>query len=179
MLYFYAFFSFKCAEKAFPPEVNLNINDYQYGFNNAYGRQVADMLARGAKIDIVGSQMHLFDPAESVRLSRGEFSKETYAKTHPEAIAELFRTLSEAGRPIHLSEITITAPDNSERGQMVQAIILRNCYRAWCMPAQQPQRCPAASWQELKALAGNDRVPDCPPAADRSPPEPAQPPSAP
>ena len=57
----YAFFSFKCAEKAFPPEVNLNINDYQYGFNNAYGRQVADMLARGAKIDIVGSQMHLFD----------------------------------------------------------------------------------------------------------------------
>lgn len=54
-----------------------------------------------------------------------------------------------------------------------------NGYRAWCMPAQQPERCPAASWQELKALAGNDRVPDCPAAADRSPPEPAQPPSAP
>ena len=68
----YAFFSFKCAEKAFPPEVNLNINDYQYGFNNAYGRQVADMLARGAKIDIVGSQMHLFNPTESVRIAAGE-----------------------------------------------------------------------------------------------------------
>jgi hypothetical protein len=47
-------------------------------------------------------------------------------------------------------------------------------YRAWCLPAQQPASCPATSWQELKALAGNDRVPDCPAAADRPPPEPAQ-----
>ena len=37
-----------------------------------------------------------------------------------------------------------------------------NGYRAWCLPAQQPERCPAASWQELKALTGSDRVPDCP-----------------
>lgn len=29
------------------------------------------------------------------------------------------------------SEITITAPDNSTTGQMVQAIILRNLYRLW------------------------------------------------
>lgn len=50
-------------------------------------------------------------------------------------------------------------------------------YRAWCLPTQQPERCPATSWQELKAHTGNDRVPDCPAAADRSPPAPAQPPS--
>ena len=52
-------------------------------------------------------------------------------KVQAAAIAERFRTLAKAGKPIHLSEITITAPDNSERGQMVQAIIMRNCYRAW------------------------------------------------
>ena len=48
-----------------------------------------------------------------------------------ERSAKRFEMLSKAGKPIHLSEITITAPDNSPRGQMVQAIILRNLYRAW------------------------------------------------
>jgi len=75
--------------------------------------------------------MHLFNPAESVKIARGEFTKEVYAKTHPAAVTERFSVLSQAGRPIHLSEITITAPDMSPRGQMVQAIIMRNLYRAW------------------------------------------------
>lgn len=124
----YAYKAFQWSQKYFPKSAWLNINEYNMG---PFFQQVKDLTAEGCRIDVVGSQMHLFDPAESVRLSRGEFSKETYDKTHPEAIAKLFRTLSEAGRPIHLSEITITAPDNSARGQMVQAIILRNCYRAW------------------------------------------------
>ena len=34
-------------------------------------------------------------------------------------------------------------------------------YRAWCMPAAQPEGCPAASWAELTALTGKDRLPDC------------------
>lgn len=35
------------------------------------------------------------------------------------------------GKPIHLSEITITAPDTTEKGRMMQAIIARNLYRKW------------------------------------------------
>ena len=46
-------------------------------------------------------------------------------------VRKVFDVLSQAKLPIHLSEITITAPDNSKRGQMVQAIIMRNLYRAW------------------------------------------------
>ena len=49
-------------------------------------------------------------------------------------------------------------------------------YRAWCLPAQKPQNCPATSWAELTALTASDRVPDCPTAANL-PPEPAQQPS--
>lgn len=49
-------------------------------------------------------------------------------------------------------------------------------YRAWCMPSEKPLSCPATSWDELKALTGNDRVPDCPPAATL-PPESAQQPN--
>jgi GH35 family endo-1,4-beta-xylanase len=90
-------------------------------------KQVDDLVKNGAKIDVVGSQMHLFNPAESVNIAQGKGPEHL----RPEKIAERFKDLSQANRPIHLSEITITAPDNSVRGQMVQAIITRNLYRAW------------------------------------------------
>ena len=71
--------------------------------------------------------MHLFHPGESVNIARGEGP----AHLRPEGVAARFELLSKAGKPIHLSEITITAPDMSAKGQMVQAIIMRNLYRAW------------------------------------------------
>ena len=124
----YAYKAFAWSRKYLPETAWLNINEYNMG---PFFEQVADLIAHGARIDVVGSQMHLFNPAESVKIARGEYSEESYKKTHPAAVAERFRVLSQANRPIHLSEITITAPDNSPRGQMVQAIIMRNLYRAW------------------------------------------------
>ena len=35
-------------------------------------------------------------------------------------------------------------------------------YRSWCMPAEKPASCPAASWEQLRALAAVDKLPDCP-----------------
>ena len=121
--------AFRTAQETLPRTAWLNINDYALDDN--YFKQIRDLEANGCRIDVIGSQMHLFNPAESVKIARGEFTKEVYAKTHPAAVAERFATLSKAGKPIHLSEITITAPDMSPRGQMVQAIIMRNLYRAW------------------------------------------------
>ena len=117
--------AFKTAEKCLPETALLNINDYSMDEN--YVAQIKDLAANGCRIDVVGSQMHLFNPAESVKIAAGEGP----AHLTPEGVAKRFKMLSEAGRPIHLSEITITAPDNSRRGQMVQAIIMRNLYRAW------------------------------------------------
>ena len=120
----YAYKSFLWAQKYLSPKALFTINDYNMG---PFFEQVDDLLRNGARIDVVGSQMHLFNPAESVNIARGEGP----AHLRPAAVAERFRILSQANRPIHLSEITITAPDNSQRGQMVQAIIMRNLYRAW------------------------------------------------
>ena len=125
----YAFKAFAWAGKYLPKSAWFNLNDYYMG--EEFFQQANDLVANGARIDVVGAQMHLFNPAESVGISRGEFSEVAYNKTHPDAIVDRFRKLSKANRPIHLSEITITAPDNSARGQMVQAIIMRNLYRAW------------------------------------------------
>ena len=121
----YTYKGFQWAAKYLPKTAWLNLNDYNMA--PYFFKQAKDLEANGCRVDVVGSQMHLFNPAESVNIARGEGP----AHLRPEGIAERFRILSQAEKPIHLSEITITAPDNSPRGQMVQAIIMRNCYRAW------------------------------------------------
>lgn len=117
--------AFKTAQECLPKTAWLNINDY--AMNDNYFAQIKDLEANGCRIDVIGSQMHLFNPAESVNIARGEGPDHL----RPDGIAARFALLSKAGKPIHLSEITITAPDMSKRGQMVQAIIARNLYRAW------------------------------------------------
>ena len=117
--------AFKTAQECLPKTAWLNINDYAMDTN--YVAQIKDLEKNGCRIDVVGSQMHLFNPAASVDIMRGEGPDHL----RPEGIAARFAMLSGAGKPIHLSEITITAPDMSRKGQMVQAIIMRNLYRAW------------------------------------------------
>ena len=124
----YVLKSYLCAMKYLPRSAWLNINE---AVHKNYHLQVLDLVENGARIDVVGSQMHLMNPAESVNISKGVFRDSVYGKVHPKGIAERFETLSSAGRPVHLSEITITAPDNSARGQMVQAVIADDLYRKW------------------------------------------------
>jgi len=122
----YAYEAIVQSRKAMGPKAWLNVNEYNM---EAFEGQIADLAAHGADFDVVGSQMHLFDPGESVKIAAGEGP----AHLRPENVAARFAAIAKVAgkRPIHLSEITITAPDNSQRGQMVQAIILRNLYRAW------------------------------------------------
>ena len=126
----FAYEAVRLARKYMKPDAWLNVNEYNM---QAFPGQIADLKAHGADFDVVGSQMHLFNPAESVKIARGEFTAETRQKVTPEGIAAVFADIARAsgGKKVHLSEITITAPDTSMRGQMVQAVIMRNCYRAW------------------------------------------------
>lgn len=117
--------AFKTAQSCLPQSAWLNINDYHMG--PKYIAQIADLEKKGCKIDVVGSQMHLFNPQESVNIAKGEGA----SHLRPANLFGTFKMLSKANKPIHLSEITITAPDNTPNGQMVQAIIMRNLYRAW------------------------------------------------
>ncbi len=118
----YTYESFKTAEKYFPECVKLNINDYI--IDDTYPKQVKELLSRGCKIDIVGSQMHLFKPKQTIDISEGKNIQT------PNETWETLKRL-DVGLPIHMSEITVTAPDETERGRMMQAIIARNLYRIW------------------------------------------------
>jgi endo-1,4-beta-xylanase len=119
----YTFQAFKTAESAFPENVILNINDYVA--DERYLNQVKDLLARGCRIEVMGSQMHLFNPQQCLDIAAGKPIQT------PEQIWKQMETLDQAGLPIHLSEITITSPGSDDRGQEIQAIVARNLYRLW------------------------------------------------
>ena len=126
----YAYRSLQLAQKYMRSDAWLNINEYNM---EAFPGQIRDLNASGVDFQIVGSQMHLFNPAESKAIAAGEFTDEVKTKLSPDGIWDTFAKVAAAGggRPIHLSEVTITAPDDTPKGQMIQAIIMRNAYRIW------------------------------------------------
>lgn len=122
----YTWQTFQLADRLFPKNVLLNINDYYN--NDSYTKQVLDLRARGCRIDIMGSQMHLFNPQDCLNLAEG---KKGGNVNSPKQIWDTMDILAKAGLPLHLSEITITAPNNDARGQQIQAVLTRNLYRVW------------------------------------------------
>ena len=70
--------------------------------------------------------MHLFNPKESWAMAEGKIPE----KVSPEGVWKLMKML-DVGKPIHLSEITITAGDTTPKGRMLQAILTCNLYRLW------------------------------------------------
>ncbi len=120
----YVYRSFQTAQKAFPSNVLLNINDYQN--EDAYVNETLELIGRGCKIDIVGSQKHFANSQTSLDIAAGK-PIET-----PEQVWKEFDILARSGRPLHRSEITIPSSlNNDARGQAIQAVITYNLYRLW------------------------------------------------
>ena len=120
----YTYRAFKLADALLPKRAKLNINDYYHA--QCYVDQIEDLRARGCKVDIVGEQMHLFNPQDCLDIADGKTQLQS-----PQNVREAMACISQPGLPLHLSEITITAPNNDTRGQAIQANILRNLYRLW------------------------------------------------
>ncbi len=116
--------AFKLAEKKFPKNVKLNINDYI--MTDAYRKQIDELISRGCKIDVVGAQMH-FMSTKATRVIASGYKGE---RVTPDGVYKIMKRL-DVGKPIHLSEVTITALDTTDKGKMMQAIITRNMYRLW------------------------------------------------
>ncbi len=119
----YTYQALKAADQKLPKSVKININDYAN--NDNYVSQVKDLMAHGCRIDIMGSQMHLFNPQQCLDIADGKPIES------PDVVWKRMETLARAGLPIHVSEITITSPGSDERGREIQAVIARNLYRLW------------------------------------------------
>lgn len=129
--------AFKSAERGFPSSVRLNIND-----NTAdarYTNEIARLIAAGAKIDVIGSQMHLFNT--NIVREIGEFGVDCpknnwdrakrWSVATPADVRARFALFAPLKRPLHYSEITISAPGTDAKSQMMQAVFTWNLYRIW------------------------------------------------
>lgn len=125
----YAYKSFIWAMKYFPSSVFLNINDsdmhWEMTLYRRYLEIVRNLIDRDVRIDQVGLQMHIFNPNESRKIAEGADI------LTPEKIYERLSCMSDADRPIHVSEVTVSAPNETTEGQAIQAEITRNLYRLW------------------------------------------------
>ena len=125
----YTYKSFLWAMKYFPDSVLLNINDSDMHWDMTLYRRyleiVRNLIDRGIRIDQVGLQMHIFNPNESREIARGANI------LTPEKIEQRLDLMADAGRPLHVSEVTVSAPDDSDNGKQIQAEITKNLYRLW------------------------------------------------
>ncbi|WP_302145705.1 endo-1,4-beta-xylanase [uncultured Parabacteroides sp.] len=125
----YTYKSYKWAMKYFPESVIFNINDIDFKSGIPYTRRYVEiarnMKDRGIRIDNVGAQMHIFNPVEAQKIAEGDNI------LTPAKLTEVVDCLNEVGRPVHVSEVTVCAPDSTSKGSAIQAVIAENLYRFW------------------------------------------------
>ena len=124
----YTYRCYKWAEESFPREVKFVIND---SWREIYVPFVKQMIDRGAKVDVVGVQMHIFNVEHARDIGEGTPCISNSTSWAPEDQIEMLAKLDTLGRPIHLSEITIPAVDDGLPAQEVQARMMRDNYRLW------------------------------------------------
>lgn len=120
----YVYRSFAIAGKLLSPATKLNINDYDLSDN--YAEHISNLLVRGAKIDIIGMQMHIFQNQRIFDAANGR-----EAKLDPAKWFGIMADFEKLNKPCHLSEITIMAPEKGKKGEAIQAVLAYNMYRLW------------------------------------------------
>ena len=115
------------AKEAMPSWTKLAINDYS--INPDFLAQVRDLEREGARIDLVGCQMHIFNTNDSLRLSRGATDVNWVGS--PQIIRDRLDMMAKTGKSLHVSEVTIAAPGTDAVSREIQAVLARNIYRAW------------------------------------------------
>lgn len=128
----YVEWSFKLAEKFFPGN-ELIINEahcrvwdgiwYQRE-RSPYYMQIERALEKGARIDAIGMQFHMFHDVSNVVNDTRDFYD-------PQRLFDVMDTYAKFNRPLQITEITIPAYSNDPGDEEVQAEILRELYRIW------------------------------------------------
>lgn len=124
--------SFAEAERYFPAN-SLIINDgtrnvwSNQNFQRTRGRyymQIERALLKGARIDKIGFQFHMFRRAEEELEAAREFYD-------PERIFAVMDTYARFNKPIQITEVTIPAYSGAAEDEGLQREILFNLYRMW------------------------------------------------
>lgn len=122
-------YSFKTARKYFGAN-ELSINEYPGVWednartDDRYYMQIENALMKGAEIDAIGMQYHMFHRAEE----EYEKTRRYYDPKHLRAIMDLYGRFN---KPIQITEITVPAYSNKPEDEQLQAEIIRWLYSIW------------------------------------------------
>ncbi len=121
---------FEEAVKYFPSnELIINeahpfIWEFYSGDRSTYSLLIERALAKGSRIDTVGLQYHMFHTLDRyVELSQIYYS--------PKRIYDVMDCYARFGKPLQITEVTLSAFSNSAEDEAMQSEILRNVYRMW------------------------------------------------
>ena len=123
--------SFEHARK-YLPYTRLIINEATqfiwgeaYHYNRSpYYMQIERALGKGASIDSIGMQYHMFYRAEEEKTR----TEKMYDPRILYAVMDLFASL---GKPLQVTEITIPAYSKREEDEALQAEIIKNLFSIW------------------------------------------------
>lgn len=126
----FAFKAFKEAEKQFPAGTQLLINETTGAWSPFKGEYtpyyllIQNLMLRGARIDGIGLQFHLFSEQLTADVVSGK------AMT-PAQLFEVLDGYGDFNLPLHITEITLPALPKGPEGLANQAKMVRNFYRLW------------------------------------------------
>ncbi len=96
-----------------------------FRFNRSiYYMQIERALQKGASIDSIGMQFHMFWP-------QSEEAQEAEAVCNPRHLYRVMDQYADFGKPIQVTEVTVPAYSQEAEDEAIQAEILKNLYRLW------------------------------------------------
>lgn len=126
----YVFRAFELANRLFPPEATLLINETTALWSNdrdeysPYYLLISNLMARGARVDAIGLQFHFFSESQHQDVREGR-------ALAPDKVFRILDLYGRFGKPLHVTEITIPTLPATADGEQAQAEMTRDFYRAW------------------------------------------------
>ncbi len=115
---------FKTARKYFPNN-QLVINEWNSSWiDKAYYGYISESITKGAPIDAIGLQYHMFHSKES----EYEATRKYY---DPDHLVQQMDMYSEFNKPLQITEITVPAYSYLEEDEDIQAKLLEYLYTLW------------------------------------------------
>ena len=126
----YVLWCFRLAEKYFPNN-QLVINEHTSSCwadrcraTDKYYAYIEANMLKGARIDAIGMQYHMFNKAED------EYKNTRYTYD-PINLYKHMDLYSNFGKPLQVTEVTIPAYSNAPEDEALQAEIIENLYSIW------------------------------------------------
>ena len=123
-------FCYNLADKYFPAN-ELCINEWSGGIwdgkattRDGYYLYIENTLLKGARIDAVGMQYHMFHRLED----EYNATRKYYDPMHLYRIMDLYAKLN---KPLQITEVTIPAYSNADEDEQLQAEIIKYLYSIW------------------------------------------------